>query len=207
MKHAGIFVMSALSIFYIATILLLRGSDIRVLLGTGNLNELGDFLAGVFTPLAFGWLVYGYLLQSKELRLQREELALARKQLGKQTGLLREQVTLDYRNSMPYMVIRIVSSKDWWSWMVENKGGHAKEMELLNLSENRRIIRMNSFSSGDAFQFDVSKLSSVHTYEVRFKSDCSEGFHQCWEINGDKCKEITMGPERLKGSRESWDPI
>ena len=69
MKHAGIFVMGALSILYIAVILFLRGNDALELLRAGNLNELGDFLAGVFTPLAFGWLVYGYLLQSKEMVL------------------------------------------------------------------------------------------------------------------------------------------
>ena len=83
MKHAGIFVMGALSILYIATILFLRVNDAWELLRAGNLNELGDFSEAF--SLAFGWLVYGYLLQSKELRLQREELALTRKQLGKQT--------------------------------------------------------------------------------------------------------------------------
>ena len=67
MKHAGISVMGSLSIFYIAIVLFLRGNDACELLTVGNLNELGDFLAGVFTPLAFGWLVYGYLLQSNEL--------------------------------------------------------------------------------------------------------------------------------------------
>ena len=75
MKHSGIFVIGALSLLYNAVILFFRGNDAWDLLRAGNLNELGDFLAGVFTPLAFGWLVYGYLLQSKELRLQREELA------------------------------------------------------------------------------------------------------------------------------------
>ena len=55
MKHAGIFVLGALSTLYIATILFLRGSDAWELLRAGSLNELGDFLAGFFTPLAFGW--------------------------------------------------------------------------------------------------------------------------------------------------------
>ncbi len=55
MKHAGIFVVGALSVLYIATILFFRGNDAWELLRAGNLNELGDFLAGFFTPLAFGW--------------------------------------------------------------------------------------------------------------------------------------------------------
>ena len=123
MKHAGIFMMGTLSILYIGAILFLRGNDACSLLRVGNLNELGDFLAGVFTPLAFGWLVYGYLLQSKELRLQREELALTRKQLGKQTELLQEQVTADYQDSIPRLAPRIASPEYVWDWIIENKGG------------------------------------------------------------------------------------
>ena len=33
-----------------------------------SLNEWGDFLAGAFGPIAFMWLVTGYLQQGKELR-------------------------------------------------------------------------------------------------------------------------------------------
>ena len=56
MKHAGIFVMSGLSILYIAAILFLRSNDAWELLRAGNLNELGDFLAGVLHPwLSVGW--------------------------------------------------------------------------------------------------------------------------------------------------------
>ena len=129
MKHAGIFVMGALSILYIATILFLRVNDAWELLRAGNLNELGDFFAGVFTPLAFGWLVYGYLLQSKELRLQREELALTRKQLGKQTESLQEQVTTDYQDSIPRLALRIAFQGNWGLWIVENKGADIDRLD------------------------------------------------------------------------------
>ena len=203
MKHAGIFVMGAMSILYIAAILCLRGNDAWALLRAGNLNELGDFLAGVFTPLAFSWLVYGYLLQSTELRLQRNELALTREQLGKQTELLQEQVIADHQDSIPRLALRIASSADWWWWwIVENKGGHAKGMELLNRNENRRIAKKNSLASGESFEFNVSTISSVHSYEARFSSDRSETFRQCWEIDRGKCKEITAGPEQLNEGRE-----
>lgn len=49
-----------------------------------RLNELGDFLAGAFAPLAFFWLVVAIFLQKNELSAQREELALAREALGQQ---------------------------------------------------------------------------------------------------------------------------
>jgi hypothetical protein len=41
-------------------------------------NELGDFLAGAFAPVAFLWLVMAVFLQRSELGLQRKELKEAR---------------------------------------------------------------------------------------------------------------------------------
>lgn len=205
MKHAGMIVMSALSTLYMAAILFLRGNDFGELLSTGSLNEVGDFLAGVFTPLAFSWLVYGYFQQSSELRLQREELALTRKQLGKQTELLQEQVTADHRHSIPHLTLRIASARDWWVWIVENKGGNAHNVELLNLSERQTVDERNSLAPDEFFRFQVSTIRAMRSYEARFSSDRSERFRQCWEIEKGKCKEITEGPERLNEGREGLD--
>ena len=54
-----------------------------------NTNELGDFLAGSFAPLAFLWLAGAVFIQSKELAEQRktlkaqvDELELTRRELG-----------------------------------------------------------------------------------------------------------------------------
>ena len=41
-----------------------------------RLNELGDFLGGVSSPLAFLWLVLGYFQQSREIRLSGKALKL-----------------------------------------------------------------------------------------------------------------------------------
>lgn len=41
-----------------------------------KLNELGDFLAGVFGPLGFLWVVLGFLQQGEELRISSEALQL-----------------------------------------------------------------------------------------------------------------------------------
>ena len=43
-------------------------------------NELGDFLAGAFAPLAFIWLAGTVFIQSRELAEQREELRLTREE-------------------------------------------------------------------------------------------------------------------------------
>lgn len=41
-------------------------------------NEMGDFLAGVFAPLAFLWLIAAVFLQKSELAAQRQELRESR---------------------------------------------------------------------------------------------------------------------------------
>lgn len=80
---------------YFTLIFSFRGSDAWFLLREGELNVLGDFLAGVFTPVAFGWLIHGYFLQRNELHFQREELQEARKTLGVQVKMMKEQVATD----------------------------------------------------------------------------------------------------------------
>ena len=196
MKNTGIAILGGMSILYIAAILIFRGADALELLRAGNLNELGDFLAGFFTPLAFGWLVYGYLLQSRELRLQREELALTREQLGKQTELIQEQVTADYHDSIPHLTLRIASIESWWDWIFENRGGEAKNVELWNLDLNQKVEERNSLASNESFVYTVKKTDSAQ-YEARFSSGRSERFRQCWEIGDGNCKQITQGPERI----------
>lgn len=46
-----------------------------------KLNELGDFLAGTFGPIAFLWLVLGFLQQGRELKLSTSALRLQAEEL------------------------------------------------------------------------------------------------------------------------------
>ena len=46
-----------------------------------RLNELGDFLGGVSSPLAFLWLVLGFFQQSHEIRLSNKALHLQAKEM------------------------------------------------------------------------------------------------------------------------------
>ncbi|SBS36057.1 hypothetical protein MAQ5080_03345 [Marinomonas aquimarina] len=74
---------------------------------TLGLNEIGDYLAGVFSPLAFGWLIYGYIIQNKELKLSRDTQELQLKEyiksvnkFEKQTSALVEQnILLEQKES------------------------------------------------------------------------------------------------------------
>ncbi|MBB6287681.1 MULTISPECIES: hypothetical protein [unclassified Pseudomonas] len=71
-----------------------------------KLNELGDFLAGVFGPLAFLWLVLGFVQQGTELkissdalRLQAEELKNSVEQQKSLVKLSTEQLLMSKKNT------------------------------------------------------------------------------------------------------------
>jgi hypothetical protein len=57
-----------------------------------KLNELGDFLAGVFGPIAFLWLVLGFLQQGRELKLSSDALQLQAVELQNSVEQQKEMV-------------------------------------------------------------------------------------------------------------------
>ena len=75
---------------FIVTVIWLAAGGFYIFVWTGweNLlaftpNEIGDFLAAFFAPLAFFWVIVGYFQQGKELSLQREELKLQREETSR----------------------------------------------------------------------------------------------------------------------------
>ena len=56
-----------------------------------DLNQWGDFAAGVFAAVAIVWLILGYFQQNEDIRLQHEELKQNTKELTLQTEALRLQ--------------------------------------------------------------------------------------------------------------------
>lgn len=57
-------------LFAMFVLVCVRGSQVS----TMPLNEVGDFLAGAFGPVAFLWLVLGFLQQGDELRMSTQAL-------------------------------------------------------------------------------------------------------------------------------------
>lgn len=67
------------TILYVAAVVYLYGDlDLRSL----EINVVGDFLAGISSPLAFLWLVLGFFLQGLELRASRKALAQQAQELA-----------------------------------------------------------------------------------------------------------------------------
>jgi hypothetical protein len=86
-----LFSFAALSLVYVCVCIFLLGSakscspdsfwQIGIDLTCLSANEIGDFFAGVFAPLAFLWLIAAVIIQSKELKAQRQELSLTRDEM------------------------------------------------------------------------------------------------------------------------------
>lgn len=57
-----------------------------------SLNELGDFLAGIVAPIAFLWLILGYVQQGKQLEQNTKALEQQEKALNLQSNEMKEIV-------------------------------------------------------------------------------------------------------------------
>lgn len=64
-----------------------------------DLNEWGDFFSGAFAPLAFAWLVVAVVLQTRELREQRRELELTRREFRYNRHVLEAQASEAHRQA------------------------------------------------------------------------------------------------------------
>lgn len=69
----------------------LGGERIWCFVTTGNLNEVGDFFAGTFAPLALIWLVAAVLTQRQELEDARKQFASSQDVIDRQLTGVQQQ--------------------------------------------------------------------------------------------------------------------
>lgn len=86
-------------VYVVSLMAIVFGLGLKVM---SSWNELGDFLSGSFSPLAFLWLILGYLQQQKELQqntkaleLQASELKNSVEQYKEMVDVAREQLLSD----------------------------------------------------------------------------------------------------------------
>ncbi|WP_370682251.1 hypothetical protein [Comamonas sp. GB3 AK4-5] len=157
------------------------------------LNELGDFLAGAFGPLAILWLVLGYFQQGIELRqnsralnLQAEELrrsveqqeelaSSARETLEFQLQAAAKMEQLQRDNLKPIFVQQRTTCTANAAWSTEAKRtlyAHIVKVDVLNLGNRCSQVRVHSLS--DDVKCSVSeqfvKPDSIFTITCRIPS-------------------------------------
>ncbi len=95
-EHLGLLIILFVTLIYLFIVMIITDLNDYTSL---KLNEKGDLLAGIFSPLAFLWLVYGYLQQGQELKqntkaltLQGDELRTSNESFKKQCEELEKSV-------------------------------------------------------------------------------------------------------------------
>ena len=188
------------TVLYAVLIVYFRGCEAWYLLRKGELNVLGDFFAGIFTPLAFLWLVVGYFLQKEELSLQNQELGLqreelkeARRALGSQAKIMEERAERERLRITPELTIKeLGSSGKGTEFSLLNSGGPARRL-VLHISKAGGVGRAmrwerNQLATTEALDFSIDDVPSTRTDRRRyfcsvfFVSELHEEFIQSWSI-------------------------
>lgn len=124
-------------------------------------NEIGDFLAGFFAPLAFFWFVTTVLLQRHELQLNREEMKLTRMELARQSAAMESTLAIDredrarrqIENAIADIPRRMSPIVDWLRYAVPVRSGVTGEA----LPDEARKV----FSTWDAEQVEDWNTKTV----------------------------------------------
>ena len=184
---------------YLFFITSLRGRDAWRIVLDGNLNELGDFLAGVLTPVALFWLIYGYYLQREELGLQRKELKKTGDALTKQTEIAEKRLGEELQQKRPIFDLveeRDIQVEPFRFFSLHNKGGIARHVQIAYGLKNTIVKTMTESKVEPgwkiSFMIEGMNLSSIYFCEIDFRSDSQESWHQGWEM------EIVVGDAYLE---------
>ena len=126
-----------------------------------NLNELsklGSFLAGVFSPLAFFWLVIGYKMQEKQIRDSRKSSDkqfnyLITKEQNDVQPIFHSEISHKKNGLLTQLIIKIkIQGESIFDVSVNNK---EKEGIIVINSETKTL------SEGNIFLFDIMILQSA----------------------------------------------
>lgn len=130
-----------------------------------ELNAVGDFLAGVFAPLAFFWLVRGFYQQGKGLEQNSMALNLQAQELQASTEALKLQV-----KEMKASVEQQKIMAEFQHLEIEER--HNSVMPVMNIE-----IALNlSNNWGYSFHFSIQNLSDNDARNITIKTnvaDCS----------------------------------
>jgi hypothetical protein len=189
-----------------------------------KLNEWGDFFAGFFAPLAFLWLVLGYLQQGVELRnsthaleLQAEELKnsvkaqselveVSRKQLEQEMTALKEERQLRSDAMRPKIMAALGMSSKTGNMLrqqvqLTNSGGHAWNVHAeIQSAHDPRITDHIQWTSLSTMNVELVFHRNPETIPVRLSMSCQDGEVVAWTFDVTRDADgATVGTPRLEG--------
>jgi hypothetical protein len=137
-------------------------------------NEFGDFLAGAFSPVAFLWLVLGFIQQQKELqqntealKLQADELKNSVDQYKEMVAIAREQLLADSNLIIENKMVREAETKPelkirGFGWTVKSGILYTYKLQIYSDEREARNVSIkftNAFGGYDEFRYGVIKSS------------------------------------------------
>lgn len=176
---------------------------------TLGLNGIGDYLAGVFSPLAFLWLVIGYVMQNRELKNSVEQTRqahnLAWEQLEFQKKIKSYEITKEKNDAQANFFIRndktkLIESENKISLNLRNIGNTATDVQFLildeheksgfiNLGYNEKIFKNESITlkidmpKEKLEKLKVEGIISFNTFTIFFVDTLGEDSAQEFKLN------------------------
>ncbi|MDC5162627.1 hypothetical protein ACJOYG_05320 [Acinetobacter baumannii] len=139
-----------------------------------NSNELGDFLAGIFAPLAFLFLYLGYIQQSKELQQNTQALSLQAHELNNLVNNQKEEIEARDFSVQPFLFLKnnfIKLDKE----PNQNSYGNSTYEDVIQIGFEL------SFQGGDAKYIElidpISKEQLDSKYEIKADSSYQAKFY------------------------------
>lgn len=177
-----------LTALYVGGAITIMGAKFDELI-TLKLNEIGDFAAGVFGPVAFLWLILGYLQQGRELKASTDALKLQAKELNnsvKQQEMLvasQERSLINYENSIEPLLKALVVYAGWdegrfyCTVSLENYGEYC---ELITVYSHAKSGASSSTSldplfAGDLVTFRFYDLNEFEDFQITVEYTARSG--------------------------------
>lgn len=203
-------VVTAAYLVAITTIMIFRSEEFLSL----RLNEVGDFLAGLLSPLAIFWIVLGFFQQGRELRnsvealkLQSEELKNSVEQQSKLAQVSEEQLRLIRREALERAEQQLETSRPKFTLRFSggvSSGGKVKSNYVIKnvgaIAYNVRVrlaldsAEKNDFSwpvveGGDSVDFTIefSSTEKSKKFDVEISSTDERGEEfpiQAFKVSG-----------------------
>lgn len=140
--------------------------------GSMPLNEVGDFLAGSFSPLAFAWLAYGYWMQNRELKSSVEQTSeaqrIARDQLEFQKSIRKEEHLINHNKNQPQFEFTSINDNKFPVVFVEfiNKG-HQVTKFMANCKNTNELISIPIIYESISHDQTVKAKLNLHFTEYK----------------------------------------
>lgn len=170
-----------------------------------DLNEIGDLAAGVFGPMAFLWLILGYLQQGKELKASTEALKLQAKELNnsvKQQSLMvasQERSLINYENSVEPLLKALVVDSRWDGdgfyciVSVQNCGDYCESNSAHSYAKSgvSSDVSLDPLFPNDLVTFRISDLVEFEDFQVSIQYTARSGIMntQVFEMKSYYCEE------------------